>query len=564
MDIQRTLLIVGLAVVSYLMILQWQEDYGKSPAVVTAENNAQSYPQQSDDTNSGFVVSDDLPDIPKNTAQVDVPTPDTAVLPSTDRISVKTDTVEIQIDPKGGDIVSVQLLNYAVSIDQPDTPFTLLTSTNSNIYVAQSGLIGPQGPDSAKTGRPLYQAKSDFYALEEGKEALEVDLEFIQDSGVVITKRFTFKRGQYDFNVKYLIQNNSPSNWSAGLFGQIKRDDSADPGLQSSTGFGLPTFLGAAYWSPDKRYNKIKFDEMEETPLNQKMTGGWLAFIQHYFVSAWIPDQATQHNFTTRVSKGNYIIGFASAAMDVAPGETASVSAQFYAGPKTLKNLEALTDDKGLDLAVDYGPLYFISKPLFKLLRFFQSLTGNWGIAIILLTFTVKAAFFWLSAKSYRSMAKMRKVQPKLTRMREQFGDDRQRMSQEMMKLYKDEKINPLGGCLPMLVQMPVFLALYWALLESVELRQAPFFFWIKDLSVMDAYFVLPLIMGGTMFIQQLLNPAPPDPMQARMMKIMPVIFTVFFLWFPAGLVLYWVTNNTLSIIQQWLITRSIEAGEKT
>lgn len=564
MDIQRTLIIAGLAIVSYLMILQWQEDYGKSPAVVTAEKNAQSYPQQNFDSNSGFAASDDLPDLPKNTSAIDIPSPDTVVLPSSERISVKTDVVEIQIDPKGGDIVSVKLIDYAVSIDQPGTPFRLLASTADHTYVAQSGLIGAQGPDSAKTGRPLYKTKSGSYELREGKDLLEVDLEFVQDSGVVITKRFTFKRGQYDVNVKYLIQNNSSSNWSAGLFGQIKRDSSADPGLQDSTGFGLPTYLGAAYWSPDKRYNKINFEDMDEAPLNQKMTGGWLAFIQHYFVSAWIPEQDSQHNFTSRVSKGNYIIGFASPAMVVAPGETASVAAQFYAGPKTLKNLEALTDDKGLDLAVDYGPLYFISKPLFQLLQFFQSLTGNWGIAIILLTFTVKAAFFWLSAKSYRSMAKMRQVQPKLTKMREQFGDDRQRMSQEMMKLYKDEKINPLGGCLPMLVQMPVFLALYWALLESVELRQAPFFFWIKDLSVMDAYFVLPLIMGGTMFIQQLLNPAPPDPMQARMMKIMPVIFTVFFLWFPAGLVLYWVTNNTLSIIQQWLITRSIEAGDKT
>jgi len=359
------------------------------------------------------------------------------------------------------------------------------------------------------------------------------------------------------------VDNKGASPWTGAFYAQIQRDGSPDPGVQKSGGFGLPTFLGMAYWDTDKHYNKLKFDEIAKEPLNKDIPGGWLAMIQHYFMSAWVPDQNGTYHYNTREVNGNYIIGYTSQAVSVAPGQSHSFNAQFYAGPKIQKNLKAVIADKGLELAIDYGPLFFISKLLYWLLSFFHTHTGNWGVSIILLTFCVKLIFLYPSALSYRSMAKMRKVQPLLTRLKEQYGDDRQRMSQEMMNLYKKEKINPLGGCLPIVIQMPVFLALYWALLESVELRQAPFFGWIKDLSVMDPYFVLPLIMGGTMYIQQLLNPAPPDPMQAKIMRFMPIIFTAMFLFFPAGLVLYWVTNNSLSILQQYLITRSIEAGDK-
>jgi len=318
-----------------------------------------------------------------------------------------------------------------------------------------------------------------------------------------------------------------------------------------------------AYWDTEKHYNKLKLDEIKKGTLDKDIPGGWLAMIQHYFLSAWIPDQnGTNHYFTNKVLD-NHIIGYATAVQTISPGESYSFHAQFYAGPKIQSNLKEVVPNKGLELTIDYGPLFFISKILYWLLSFFHTHTGNWGVSIILLTFCVKLTFLYPSALSYRSMAKMRKVQPLLTRLKEQYGEDRQRMSQEMMNLYKKEKINPLGGCLPMIIQMPVFLALYWALLESVELRQAPFFGWILDLSVRDPLYILPLIMGGTMFVQQLLNPAPPDPMQAKVMRIMPVIFTFMFLFFPAGLVLYWVTNNSLSILQQYLITRSIEAGSK-
>ena len=564
MDLQRTLLIVGLAIVSYMMILQWQEDYGSTPPPPQAENNSQSYPQEGlslPDT-SEAASDGDVPVAPDEKLTADIRTEKPVAAPSRAPIEIKTDVFRMLIDPKGGDIIGVDLLEYGHSLESRDIPFTLLTQSRSHTYVAQSGLVGGEGPDSSKSGRPLYRSAQPKYDIGDDNE-LVVDLVFEQESGAKITKRFTFTRGEYLVDVAYVVDNYSDKPWRAAMFGQIKRDGSEDPGLQNTTGFGLPTYLGAAYWDQEKPYNKVDFDDIDDQRLKKEIPGGWLAMIQHYFMSAWIPDQDLTHTYETRKVRGDYIIGFKTPFLRVAPGETETIESRFYAGPKVLKRLESIEGVDGIDLAVDYGPLFFISKPLFLLLDYFHSLSGNWGVAIILLTILVKACFFWLSAKSYRSMANMRRVQPKLLALRERHGDDRQKMSQEMMKLYKEEKINPLGGCLPILVQMPVFLALYWALLESVELRHAPFFLWIQDLSTMDPYFVLPLLMGGSMFLQQQLNPAPPDPMQARMMKLMPIIFTVFFLWFPAGLVLYWVTNNVLSIAQQWWITRSIEAADK-
>lgn len=563
MDWQRTILIAALAVVSYLMILQWQKDYMQTPAaqVHQAQTSPQSYPQDNQ-----------VPVTPAATAAADVPqapaNPDTAAtVPQAEAkvsglIEVETDVLSLAINPVGGDIVQVGLKDYPVSIDQPDSPIVLLRHDNGYTYIAQSGLIGDNGPDSSAVGRPHYSSAQSRYVMQ--GDSLVVDLTYRQDSGALITKSFRFEQGQYDIAVVTRVDNQSAAPWVGAFYGQIQRDGSPDPGTQSGAGFGLPTFIGAAYWDSEKPYNKMDFEDMAESPLNKSITGGWLAMIQHYFMSAWIPDQQGTYHYNTRKVQGrdNYIIGFTSNTVSVAPGTQHEFSAQFYAGPKIQKNLEALLPDKGLDLAVDYGPLFFISKLLFWTLEIFHGLTGNWGVAIILLTVVVKLIFLYPSAISYRSMAKMRKVQPLLTRLKEQYGDDRQRMSQEMMNLYRKEKINPLGGCLPILIQMPVFLALYWALLESVELRQAPFFGWITDLSVMDPWFVLPLIMGGTMYVQQLLNPMPTDPMQAKVMKFMPVIFTVMFLFFPAGLVLYWVTNNILSILQQWLITRAIESGD--
>jgi YidC/Oxa1 family membrane protein insertase len=333
---------------------------------------------------------------------------------------------------------------------------------------------------------------------------------------------------------------------------------------------GMQAFLGYALRTADERYRKISFDDFEAASdareLNAELRdaavdGGYLALLQHYFTTAWVPSADTSHRYTFRQNNEGHNIGsIVSPDLMIQPDQTASTASILYVGPKDQEALEALTP--GLELVVDYGWLWFIAQPLFWCLKFIHTYVGNWGVAIILVTVLVKAAFFQLSAAAYRSMAKMRKFTPEISRLRELYGDDKQRMSKEMMDLYKKEKINPLGGCLPIIVQMPVFIALYWVLLESVELRQAPFFLWIQDLSAKDPFFVLPLLMGVSMYVQTSLNPTPPDPMQAKIMKWMPVAFTFFFLWFPAGLVLYWVCNNVLSIAQQWVITRSIEKAQ--
>lgn len=551
MDWQRSLLIGLLAVVSYMMILQWNEDYGAKPQAAAETVVPQNYPQGDTPV---VKANDDLPQVATSTlSEPAKPTINTAF------VRVETDVLSVLISANGGDIVSAKLKHYPISSEDKNSPISLLTETSSHTYVAQSGLAGTDGPDASQAGRPTYSSDKGEYTLE--GDTLSVPLYFTSDRGVKVTKVYEFNRGEYLIKNRFVVNNSSADSWSGAFFAQIKRDGSTDPGVAQSTGFGLPTFLGVAYWSKEKPYNKYTFEDMSEKALDMKgVTGGWMAMVQHYFLSAWVPDQATTVDYSTAVVKGNYIIRMVGQPVMIAPGAQQEFSASLYVGPKIQKSLEAILPDKGLDLVVDYGPLFFISKALFWLLSTFHQLTSNWGVAIILLTLTVKAIFFYPSAISYRSMAKMRTVQPELLRIREQYADDRQKLSQEMMKLYRDNKINPLGGCLPILIQMPVFLALYWALLESVELRQAPFFGWIVDLSVMDPYFILPLIMGGTMFIQTALNPAPPDPMQAKMMKFMPAIFTVMFLWFPAGLVVYWITNNTLSILQQWIITRKIEA----
>jgi len=324
----------------------------------------------------------------------------------------------------------------------------------------------------------------------------------------------------------------------------------------------MSTFLGAAWWTPEKSYNKQTLADLADKPLKETVKGGWAALVQHYFVTAWVPDPNSNNSYTTRVNKdaGENFVGYTGPEVSVAPGETKNIAASLYAGPKIQKTLESVSE--GLELTVDFGWLWFIAQGLFWLLVKIHGVVGNWGWAIVFLTVLVKAAFFQLSATSYKSMAHMRRVTPEIQRLKEQHSGDRAKMSQAMMDLYKKEKINPLGGCLPILVQMPVFIALYWTLMESVELRHAPWILWINDLSVMDPYFVLPLIMGASMFLQMQMNPAPPDPMQAKVMKLMPIVFTFMFLWFPSGLVLYWVVNNVLSIAQQWVITRQIEKAD--
>lgn len=559
MNLQRNILIAALLVITYLMVLQWNKDYDQPelPPVATTSTPAATtdLPDVSSTRQAGQADSD----VPDATAAVQNETIAEAAnaVPTGELIQVSTDTLNVSIDPVGGDIVALSLPQYPMRKDRPDLPFQLLEQSGNRTYVAQSGLAGANGPDARSEGRPRYQAEASSYDLGPAEERLTVDLTF-EENDVRYIKRFTFTRGDYLIGVEYLVDNQSAEPWTGNLFGQIKRDGSGDPSSSSAT--GMATYLGAAFWSQDGSYTKIPLDDMDDARMRETISGGWIAWLQHYFVSAWVPGEDQKHVYLTRKdTQGNYIVGFVSPAQTVAPGGQETLRADFYAGPKIQDRLEEISP--GLELTVDYGFLWWIAQPLFWVLSLIHSVVGNWGWSIILLTILIKAIFFPLSATSYRSMANMRRVAPKLQALREQYGDDRQKMSQGMMELYKKEKINPLGGCLPILVQMPVFIALYWTLMESVEMRQAEWIGWITDLSLKDPYFILPILMGVTMFIQQQLNPAPPDPMQAKVMKMLPIVFTFFFLWFPAGLVLYWVVNNILSIAQQWYITRQIEGA---
>ena len=553
MDIQRSILLVALAIVSYLMVLQWNQDYGQAalPASASATvggNQAAALPDSPSASNSG----DDVPTA-NGEANPQLAAP-AAV--SDELIRVKTDVLELAIDPKGGDIVQLTLPAYPRRQDRPDVPFQLFDNGGERTYLAQSGLIGSNAPDKS-SGRALWSSAQRSYELAEGQDQLVVELTYAE-AGVNYVKRFSFERGQYDLKVDYKIDNQSGQVWNGNFYAQLKRDASGDP--SSTTATGTATYLGAAMWTAEEPYKKVSMGDMDEKSLRETVQGGWVAWLQHYFVTAWVPSKDSNNTVQTRKDgQGNYIIGFTGPQLSVANGASLETGATLYAGPKIQNHLKELSP--GLELTVDYGVLWFIAQPIFWLLEHIHSLLGNWGWSIIVLTIIIKLAFFPLSAASYKSMARMRAVSPKLQALKEQHGDDRQKMSQAMMELYKKEKINPLGGCLPILVQMPVFLALYWVLLESVEMRQAPWLGWITDLSIKDPFFLLPIIMGATMFIQQQLNPTPPDPMQAKVMKLMPIIFTFFFLWFPAGLVLYWVVNNVLSIAQQWYITRKIEAA---
>lgn len=557
MDVQRVILLSALALVTYLVFLQWNQDYNQpaaAPQVVVAPEVINGSPANgASDLPTGSASSDDIPAAVDPSAPAVIETAQTSAA----QVRVRTDVLDLVIDTRGGDIIYAALPRHKARLGSDD-PFVLLEQNAMRTYVAQSGLVGRDGPDASTDGRPVFRADASEFLLDD-QENMVVDLHYTTDAGVDIIKRYTFERGSYRIGVDYLINNQSDAPFRATLFGQLKRDSSEDP--TSSTSVGMASYLGAIFSTEDNKYQKVTFRDMDRGNFAQTSLGGWAAFSQHYFVSAWVPDPNQTHNFQTRRVNNEYIAGFLSPAVEVVPGSSTAVSAHLFVGPKDQEQLEATAPN--LKLTVDYGWLWWIAYPLYWLLTFIQSFVGNWGLAIIGITIVVKAALFQLNAKAFRSMAKMRKFGPEMMRMKELYGDDRQKMSQEMMKLYKKEKINPLGGCLPILAQMPVFIALYWVLMESVELRHAPFFLYIQDLSVMDPYFVLPILMGVTMFLQQKLNPTPPDPMQAKIMKMLPIVFTFFFLWFPAGLVLYWLVNNILSIAQQWYITRQIENEDK-
>jgi len=552
MDTKRFILLVAFGLVSTMIWQTWQQDYAPEPAALEEAGKptagAKSVPRTPADEDEAAI-----PDLPETPA---AETPEPPIADSGEIVRVITDVYDIAIDTHGGTLSEVRLLKYPVSVKKPDEPFVMMTDDSAPLfYVVQGGLLSEQAAPSHKA---VYQPEQTHYELDEGDDTQEVRLRWNDDSGIVVDKIYTFRRDSYEIDVRYEIHNDSAQDWRGWAYGQLQRNDPDGGGARL-----IYTYTGAALSSPDNRYDKIDFGDIRDQKLEREIANGWAAMLQHYFVSALLPaDSDASYRYYTSVIKRDsaqprYVIGTTTPPVPVAAGATGSVSHRLYVGPKEQHRLEKLAPS--LDLTVDYGILWFIAKPLFWGLEKFHALTGNWGWAIILLTLLIKIVFYKLSAAGYRSMARMRQIQPRLMALRERYADDKQRLNQAMMEMYKTEKINPLGGCLPILVQIPVFIALYWVLLESVELRQAPFILWLRDLSIPDPWFVLPLVMGITMFIQQKLNPAPIDPVQEKIMMSLPIVFTVFFAFFPAGLVLYWVVNNILSIAQQWLITRNLE-----
>jgi YidC/Oxa1 family membrane protein insertase len=551
-DFQRYLLIAAIAALSLMLLVEWQKFESSNPVVATTSSN----------TNAAPTTSNENGDLPAIISSDDIDTIKASATTDAKYITVKTDVLDLKIDLHGGDIVYAGLPKYTSSLESDD-PFVILENNDARNYTAQSGLIGTNATDTSK-GRPYFTATSAAYVLDTSADKLSIDLHYQYSDTITIIKRFQLSRGKYLINIEYLIDNQSDTPFQASFFGQLKRGNSVDPSVNDKGGmFAMKPFMGVAYATNDDLYKKTTFEKMQDKPIKVSVTGGWIGVVQHYFVSAWVPPSDSVNEFSTIVTKQDMNIARAtSAAVTVDAKSQGKISADFYTGPKDQYSLQEVSP--GLELTVDYGWLWWIAQPLFWLLTKIHSVLGNWGFAIIGVTILVKAAFFKLNQKAFTSMANMRKFQPKLAEIKERYADDRQKQSQAMMELYKKEKINPLGGCLPMVVQMPVFISLYWVLMESIELRHAPFILWIHDLSAMDPYFVLPLVMGISMFIQQRLNPPPPDPMQAKIMQWMPIVFTFFFLFFPAGLVLYWVVNNTLSIIQQYIITKRIEKSGLT
>ncbi|MEG9533106.1 membrane protein insertase YidC [Mannheimia indoligenes] len=530
----RGLLLMGLLLVSVLIFTQWQQDFNPE---IQAQKQAQAAAQ----------TQQQVGDVPA-ASNANNPIADSITQGKT--ITVESDVLRLTIDTLGGDVVGSDLLKHNAELNS-NTPFKLLQQDGTKTYVAQSGLVGKNGIDT-NAGRPQYAVTADSFKLTDDQNELSVPLTFEKD-GVVYTKTFTLKRGSYDVGVNFNIKNNTAEAIEVQPYGQLKHSV-----IESSGSLTMPTYTGGAYSSSETNYKKYSFQDMEKANLSIDTKAGWIAVLQHYFVSAWVPNQDADNNLYSRTNNGVATIGYRGPLTTIAPNSEANLSSKLWTGSKDQKEMEEAANH--LDLTVDYGWAWFIAKPLFWLLTAIQKIVNNWGLAIIGVTIVVKTILYPLTKAQYTSMAKMRMLQPRITEMRERFGDDRQRMSQEMMKLYKEEKVNPMGGCLPILIQMPIFIALYWTFMEAVELRHAPFFGWIKDLSAQDPYYILPLLMGASMFLLQKMSPTPvADPMQQKVMNFMPVIFTVFFLWFPSGLVLYWLTSNLITIAQQWLIYRNLE-----
>lgn len=543
MDNQRIFLFAILSVLIVMLWSAWESEQRSAPSTTT--------------TAKPLVPSAPVSSVPPSVSEkASMQTPVTTKLESNERVTVDTDLLHVEIDTQGGDLRVAELRKHSISLDQLKTPLRLLEDSGPRIFIAQSGLIGHGGALPSHKSR--YTAESSHYELAKDQDALTVRLNWSGPEGLRVTKNYTFHRNEYRVDMRYEVSNAGRKLRDVYLYAQFLRSHE-----ESKSGFtSLPTYTGGVIYTQEKHYEKIDFDHMRDKPLKRDAEGGWVAMVQHYFLGAWLPDAKDNVEYYTDAQTGNlFVIGYKTLTpAQVAPGAMATVSTRLYIGPKEQHRLEKM--DESLKLTVDYGWLTVIAAPLFWVLEWLHKMVGNWGWSIILLTILIKLVFYPLSVASYRSMAHMRKMQPRIAALKERFGDDKQKLNQAMMELYKTEKINPLGGCLPILVQIPVFISLYWVLLESVELRQAPWALWLKDLSAPDPFFVLPILMGASMLAQQWLNPQPVDPLQKKLMYALPVVFTGMFLFFPSGLVLYWVVQNILSVAQQWQINRAIE-GKK-
>ena len=544
METQRLVALFVFFFSSFLLWTAWQKQHMPLPAptVVTQSSGANTVPARSGSAGSagGTAPSAAIANAPAS-----------GQLLRGERIRVTTDLIIAEIDVNGGDLRQIELIKHKASEDKSRN-LTLFNDSTPQIYVAQSGLIGADLPNHKST----FKADASNYELQPGKDSLTLRLSHQGVDGVAVVKKYTFHRGTYVIEVDFELENKSATALKPDAYFQFLRFGEAP----SSNPFGISTFAGPAVYTEEKKFQKIGFPDIDKGKIDypQKSKDGWLAMLQHYFVAAWLPKNGMEREFfTKKVGEKLYTAGIVVPVGTIAPGATGTISAPLYVGPQEADKLAKLAP--GLDLTIDYGWLTIIASPLFKVLSYIHNWVGNWGIAIILLTILIKLLFFPLSAASYKSMAKMKVLGPKLQKLKEQYGDDKQKMNQAMMELYKTEKVNPLGGCLPIVIQIPVFISLYWVLLAAVELRHAPFFGWIQDLAAADPFYILPVLMGATMFLQTKLNPTPPDPVQAKIMLYMPLVFSVMFLWFPAGLVLYWTVNNLLSILQQWQINRMTE-----
>jgi len=575
----RTLLVVALLFVAWLIWNQWQQDYAPQQVQTTT----QQAPAATANTGANIAAKAAPGEVPAANAPASsgsAATPAASVAPAIPEsaaasataphqyVTLSNDVLRLTLDTRGGSVVRADLLAYPKQVKDDTSPVRLLSDDPQRLFVAQDGLVGADG-SPAPDHLTLFTAGTSSYSMQPGANEVTAELTWHDPSGVSVSKRYTLKRGSYVVELAQQIDNRSARNWSGNAYEQIERVEPPPPPKHFLEFYDpeRSSFLGAAWYSPQDKFNKLAFDKFEKDPLSREVQGGWVAMIQHYFFAAWIPPSGQLAQFSSAQlppasdDKSRYLLRARGPGVTVAPGRSDTLNASLYVGPKTQDTLSTVAP--GLELTIDYGVFTVIAQPLFWILSKFHAFVGNWGVAIILLVLLIKALFFKLTEQQFKAGAKMRKLTPRIQALKERFGEDKQKQQQAMMELYKKEKVNPMAGCLPSLVQIPVFFALYYVLMYSVELRHAPFFGWIHDLSAPDPYFILPALYTITMIATQFLTPAAGmDPTQAKMMKVMPILFAVMFAFFPAGLTLYYVINGLTSVIQQWVITRRIEQAD--